>query len=125
MKKLILVVLLALAPLSWGEDVWYCVEEHVAGLVENESSDSYELQKYGTQRFTLKYEAVQDRLALAGKQWGDDNLYFMQCAMCAPTKAFFDAVGTSGRFSMKDGRFFYAATGFNLAKMTTGTCTKF
>ena len=47
MKKLILVVLLALAPLSWGEDVWYCVEEHVAGLVENESSDSYKLKNMG------------------------------------------------------------------------------
>ena len=96
MKHLTLVILLAFAPLSWGEDVWYCVEEHAAGLVENESSESYKLQQYETQRFTLKYEAAQDRLAIKGKGWGGDNLYFMPCEMCAPTTAYFDAVTTIG-----------------------------
>ena len=119
-----LLFLLALAPLSWGEDVWYCEEEHVVELGPADSGDAYELIRYKTGRFTLKYEAGEDRLAIKGKPWGGD-LHYMECEPCYPD-GFFNAKDSASRFTMKeDGRFFYVISNYREADMKTGTCTKF
>jgi hypothetical protein len=118
-------VLVILSPLGWGEDVYYCVEEHSATLEPTESGNAYELTQYKPETFTFKYEADSYRLAFKGRTWGGDELMYMQCEQCTPPTAYFDAVNNTGRFSMKDGRFFYSLASFRRASMQTGTCTKF
>ena len=118
-------VLVILSPLGWGEDVYYCVEEHRAALEATDSGGVYELKQYKPETFTLKYEADSNSLAIKGRTWGGDELFYLECEMCTPPTAYFDAVTTIGRFSMNDGRFFYSRVTFEDAKMMTGTCTKF
>ena len=125
-RSLVLGLLLViLSPLSWGEDVYYCVEEHWLGLAPSDSGDAYELARYKPRTFTFKYEPDANRLAIKGRNWGRDELYYVDCELCLPVDAYFDAVNPVGRFSMKDSRFFYASASFTSANMLTGTCTKF
>ena len=126
LKHIVLVlVLVILSPLGWGEDVYYCVEEHRAALEANDSGGVYELKRYKPETFTFKYEADSNRLAFKGRIFGGDELMYMQCEQCTPPTAYFDAVDNIGRFSMKDGRFFHSLASFRRASMQTGTCTKF
>jgi len=118
-------VLVSLSPLGWGEDVYYCVEEHQLGLAPSDSGDAYEVKRYNPDPFTFKYEADANRLAIKGRGWGGDELYYLDCEQCLPVSAYFDAVNSVGRFSMKDSRFFFASASFTSAHMLTGTCTKF
>ena len=57
-RPLVLVlVLVILSPLGWGEDVYYCVVEHRVELEPTESGNAYELNRYKPETSTLKYEA--------------------------------------------------------------------
>ena len=118
-------VLVSLSPLGWGEDVYYCIEEHNVDLAPTDSGDAYELKRYKTEPFTFKYEPDAKRLAIKGRNWGGEDFYYMDCEQCLLVTAYFDAVNSIGRFSMKDSRFFYASASFSRSNMATGTCTKF
>ena len=125
MKHLTLILLLALAPLSWGEDVYYCVEEHNLALAPNESGNAYEIKRYKPAKFTLKYEADSDRLAIKGDNWGRDKPYYLDCSHCNAPIGMFRARDRNIVFSLDDGRFNYAASYFTSVDAKTGTCTKF
>ena len=72
-RRLVLgLVLVMLSPLGWGEDVYYCVDEHNLELAPTDSGDAYELKRYKPETFTFKYEADADRLAFKGI-WGGDG----------------------------------------------------
>jgi len=74
-RRLVLgLLLLILSPLGWGEDVYYCVEEHILELAPTDSGDAYELKRYKPETFTLKYEADTNRLAIKGRMWAGDGL---------------------------------------------------
>ena len=51
-----------LSPLGWGEDVYYCVEEHNLSLEPTGSGDAYELKRYKPTKFTFKYEAAENKI---------------------------------------------------------------
>ena len=125
MKHLTLVILLALAPLSWGEDVYYCVEEHSSDLEPTDSGDAYELNRYKLEKWTLKYEPDSNRLAIKGHSWAGDELYFLDCDRCSSITKMFHARDEYGKFMMMDGRFHYAAAYFSRVVLKSGTCTKF
>ena len=72
MKHLTLAILLALAPLSWGEDVWYCVEELNDKIEDNDSNGLFELQRYNEDKSTLKYIADSNQLAFKGRTYGGE-----------------------------------------------------
>ena len=118
-------VLVSLSPLGWGEDVYYCVEELNYKIEDNDSNGSFELQRYEEDKFTLKYVADSNQLAFKGKSYGGDELYFMDCRACYPSRSYFDASTSAYVFTMMKGRFFMAATTYAEAHMLTGTCTKF
>ena len=124
MKHIIIVLLLSLiSTVGWGEDVYYCVEEHSIELAPTGSGVAYELKRYTTSKFTFKYEAELDRLAVSG--WGT-NLYYLDCReVCAASAGMFRAGDRHISFSLNDGRFNYAASYFSSADAKTGTCTKF
>ena len=126
MKHLTLVLLLALAPLSWGEDVYYCVAEHIVALEPTDSGDAYELNQYKPDRFTFKYEAPQARLVFKGNSWRENNEpYYMNCENCFPRVGTYFAGNTNHKFALMDGRFHVAAAHFESSSIKTGTCTKF
>ena len=125
MKHLTLAILLALAPLSWGEDVWYCVEELKYKIEDNDSNGLFELQRYNGDKFTLKYIAERNQLVLKGRTYGVKFPTFMDCRSCYPDAPYFDAYNRAYVFTMQGDRFFMAATTFDEARMLTGTCTKF
>ena len=78
MKHVTLLTLLVFSPLSWGEDVYYCVEEHRVGLEPVESGDAYEVKEFLEEKFTFKYEAVSQRLAFKGRAFSSgDTIYYM------------------------------------------------
>lgn len=124
-RPLVLVlVLVILSPLGWGEDVYYCVVEHRVELEPTESGNAYELNRYKGNTFTLKYEADSNRLAFKGKAWAGDELLYLDCHICY-ANGFFNAGGIASKFMMSDGRFNYAGAFYSSAIMKTGTCTKF
>ena len=127
-RLLPVLVLVILSPLSWGEDVYYCVGEHNVALGPTDSGDTYELNRYKTERFTLKYEAGSSRLAIKSKapSWGGDELYYLDCdGKCFPLVESFYGTDGYAVFVLRKGRFNYAASFSELAEMRTGTCTKF
>ena len=125
MKHLALILLLTLAPLSWGEDVYYCVEEHDIGLMPTESGDAYEIKRYKTSKFTLKYEADSDRLAIKGDTWAKDKPYYIDCINCFPLTGVFHASDGTVVFALREGRFNVAAAYYTSVEAESGTCTKF
>ena len=130
MKKCITgLLLLAFAVPSWAEDeVWYCVEEHRHTLEDKEREGVYKLVRYIEEKFTLKYEAEENRIAIMGRTWGGDEPYYLKCNTCLPNSNHIDATDGLGgvvRFSMLNDRFFSTSTSYVRATMTTGTCTKF
>ena len=125
MKHLTLVILLALAPLSWGEDVYYCVEEHHAALEPTDSGDAYELKRYRPEPSTLKYEAESNRLAIKGRLWGGDDLSYIDCHTCLAVIGSFYAGDDTSVFVLRESRFNFAAAFPDSTLMKTGTCTKF
>jgi hypothetical protein len=57
MKHLTLVILLTVAaPLSWGEDVWYCVDNYWAGLDYKSSEQKWVQNNITPSGFVLKYD---------------------------------------------------------------------
>ena len=68
-------LLVSMSPLGWGEDVYYCVEEHRVELepVFSDWSAAYEVKLRKKRKFTLKYEADANRLAIKGRDWAGDQ----------------------------------------------------
>lgn len=122
-RRLVLgLVLVILSPLSWGEDVYYCVEELSYHIKDKNSDGAFRLQRYQEAKFTFKYEADLNKLVFRGSTYEALNL---ECVTCIPTQSFFRADGFVYKFVLDDGRFFVAGAGTDAAEMQTGTCTKF
>lgn len=115
-------VLVILSPLGWGEDVYYCVGEHKVGLTPTDSGDAYEVVTYTGTKFTFKYEAAENRLAVSG--WGEE-LYYLDCGPCLADRGTFQATDGLVVFSLIEGRFTSVGGYYFYATMGTGTCTKF
>ena len=125
-RRLVLgLMLVILSPLSWGEDVYYCVEEISVDLEPTDSGDTYELKRYTPEKFTFKYEADTNRLAIKGRTWGGDELFYVGCRDCFANSGTFWAGDQDNSFVLRNGRFNYAAAYSRAARMKTGTCTKF
>ena len=128
MRYLITTILLALAPLSWAEDVYYCIEGHNIELAPTESGDAYQLNRYKTDKFTFKYLADTSRLAVKGiRVWGgdEDELYYLDCQYCDASPGIFYASDQNMLFKFSDGRFTFAASYSTTVDATAGTCTEF
>ena len=122
MKHLSLVILMALAPLSWGEEyVYYCVEEHKVALEPTDSGDAYEVTRYKAEKFTFKYEADANRLAFKGRLANSD----LDCEACYPEIDEFGAKDDGNLFLLRNGRVIHTLGSYSVAVMNTGTCTKF
>ena len=64
--RCIVILLILAAPLSWGEDVWYCAEERHVALEAADSVDAYEIRRHKPDLFYFKYDATKDRLVIHG-----------------------------------------------------------
>ena len=115
-------VLVILSPLGWGEDVYYCVEEHNVDLAPTDSGDAYELKRFKEGKFTFKYEAGENRLAVSG--WGEE-LYYLDCRFCNADSGMFSASDGLVVFSLREGRFNSVGGYYSSADAESGTCTKF
>ncbi len=125
-RSLVLGLLLViLSPLGWGEDVYYCVEEHSIALKPTDSGDTYELLRYTPEKFTFKYEAGENRLAIKGRMWAGEELYYMDCDYCSGAAPMFHAKTEYANFLFNGDRFNYSQTAYSLVSARTGTCTKF
>ena len=125
MRYLITAILLIFAPLSWGEDVYYCAVEHDIELAPTESGGAYEIKRYRPNKFTFKYEADLDRLAIKGDNWGGDKLIYLDCTTCLANVGAFRAQNEYAMFTFQDDRFNFAASYFFSVDAKTGTCSKF
>ncbi len=125
------VILLYLLPFvssfSWSEEdnVWYCVEEQRANIVQDEKTGAYGVRNYVPEKFTLKYEADSNRLAIKGRLYGGSDLQYSDCHYCNPEIPLFNAGAPFRVFTMEGDRFFIGGAWFNTAQMISGTCTKF
>jgi len=115
-------VLVILSPLGWGEDVYYCVEEHNVALRPTDSGDAYELKRFKEEKFTFKYEAGENRLAVSG--WGEE-LYYLDCRHCIADIDRFHATDGLVVFALSEGRFNSVGGYYSSADAGSGTCTKF
>ena len=115
-------VLVILSPLGWGEDVYYCVEEHNLSLEPTGSGDAYELKRYKPTKFTFKYEAAENRLAVSG--WGEE-LYYLDCRHCLAGIGMFHASDGIVVFALRQGRFNSVGSYYSSVDAETGTCSKF
>ena len=125
MKNLTLVILLTLSPLSWGEDVWYCVEEKKLALGPVLDDGELFQTELNPKKFTLKYEPERERLAIKGPGWKEgDSPYYLDCIYCEQD-SLLQARDTFVSFALNGGRFYYGETIVSSTKMASGTCTKF
>ena len=132
MRYLTLVILLVLAPLGWGEDVYYCVEKASQALVFSDNSETVKELTLTKRRFTLKHIVEANRIALAGEPFSrSGEAMRLVCNTCRFEKsetlvsAFYPLThGTI--FSMKDDQFVYAQMIYgDVVNSGAGTCTKF
>ena len=122
-RRLVLgLVLTILSPLSWGEDVYYCVQEINVALEPTDSGDTYELNRYTPEKFTFKYQAGENRLAFSG--WGKE-FYYLDCRHCIANIGVFHASDGLVVFALREGRFNSVGGYYSSADAGTGTCTKF
>lgn len=126
MKHLILpVILLTLSPLSWGENVWYCQEDQKADISIDEAVGVYRTTSYLPERFTFKHEPDKFRLAVKGRTWGGDHLYYLECGICYLSQPFVHARSSDVNFKLVGDRFFMSKTTNESVSMASGTCAKF
>lgn len=127
-RKLILSALLAVAPLTWGEDVWYCTPELMTGIEKNSETGRMEIHRYNDQKFTMKLESEENRLAIVGYAWsGEDEPYYIPCVTCKvfETAVILRAQDAHVNLKLLDSRFVIGFTTFERSSSRTGTCTKF
>ena len=63
-------------PAELGAEVWYCSPELMTGIEENDLSGRLEILRYNDQKFTMKLEREENRLALLEEMWsGSDKPY--------------------------------------------------
>ena len=124
MKHLTLVVPLALAPLSWGEAVWDCVEEHRVQIEKNDDQQNHVIVQYKPQNFRLKFEPENNRLLLKGKGWAGVRPIIFDCSYCAPARPLFSAANSVGIFSMEGKSFYFGGAGLHDATIVNGNCEK-
>ena len=150
MKHLTLILLLALAPMSWGEDalVFYCVEEHNIA-VESIVNGKYEYLSgwsgVGTgelkvipqklERFQFKWDGKKKgEIVIKGEGWARaDSSFSLQCDFCMkgyehdgrtyPLEL--RATNSLAKFTFTRKNFFYAGAARDGASVIAGTCTKF
>ena len=126
MKHLTLLTLLVFAaPFSWGEEVWYCVEEYRIRIEQDEETGAYVTNRYKPEKLTLKYEAESYRLAIKGRTWAGDDLFYMPCNVCRPVGNYLSATRSGTNFILNGDRFFTSSTFSDEVGMEAGTCTKF
>ena len=127
MNHLTLVVLLTLAPLSWGEDVWYCVGEAGTGVEQDQETAGYSVESAAVEadKFKFKYEADQERLVLKVTGLGDEAFY-LPCEVCVSKGPHFNAKDGTLMFKMSvDRRFMLSLNNYSTGFLLAGTCTKF
>ena len=126
MKKLTLLLVLTVSPLSWSEEnVWFCATDLFTAFVDEKGDGTYSSISYKPETFTLKYEENNQRLALKGQIWSLD-IYYIECDYCSlGSPLMFKASDDVGHFAMAGNRFFSATASYDISRMLTGTCTKF
>ena len=124
MKHLSLVILLALAPLSWGEDVWDCVEEHRVKIEKIDGQQTHSIVHSKPQNFRLKFEPENNRLIMNGSGWGGARPIILDCSYCAPSRRLFSAANSVGIFSMEGKSFYFGGAGLHDATVVNGNCEK-
>lgn len=139
MRYLITTILLALAPLCWGEDVYYCSDELATGIPPLlEGSSFFQTHSYFKERHTIKFDPLY--LSVNGfkqvPELGCNPLDVIKSIYC------FDAGGpSSGRhtviFNRETKRYALTVSDFKSGYLTddreargdhyirVGTCTKF
>lgn len=130
MERFLLIIIAALlAPLSWGQDTWACVEELRLKIEKDEPEQVYTFNVYQQEEFLLRYEPQSNRLAIEGRAWREEGSHYLDCDSCildserGPT--LLRASGLAQRFTMKDQRFFSTVTTYDTAEMTSGTCIRY
>jgi hypothetical protein len=131
MKHLTLVIMLALAPLSWGEDVLYCMEEASNGLAFDDNGAPVK-KNFTTERFTLKHIVEANRIELAGGPFSNSGRNMrLVCATCSFGESLtlvtaYSAVTHDLTFSLMGDQFVYAMILYGQSVTSgAGTCTKF
>ena len=134
MKRLSLLILLALAPMSWGEDVYYCVEKASQGLKFNDEG-SVKKRNFSEERFTLKYNDSSKLIVIAGGPFsrdidsGDGEPMHLPCEACFTFNdrlsiSAYDSMSNT-MFSLRGKQFVYANILYSSVTTGAGTCTKF
>ena len=124
MKQLALMFTLVLAPLSWGEDFWDCVEEHRVQIEKIDDQQNHSVVQHKARNFRLKYEPENNRLLLKGSGWGGSRPIIFDCRYCAPSKPLFSAANSVGIFAMEGKSFYFGGAGLHDATIVNGICEK-
>ena len=129
MRYLLLTLLLALAPLSWGEDVYYCKTEGSAQLEYKEDGElQFQDFKYDDQPFGLKLDLENLRISVTFEAFDEPH-----AGEITGTFSWHDGSksveGNAGiyDFVLSDDKNFYMTGASHVAgaTMRAGNCTKF
>lgn len=135
MRYLLITLLMFTAPLSWGEDVWYCVDNKWAGLDYKSSEQKWVQNNITPSGFALKYDGNNDTVALQGDGWTASTApaITLGCYTCNVVDTpiidgpHLVAAGDGIAFTLRDDTFHAAFVGpyRKGVWMRAGTCTKF
>ncbi|MFL6872904.1 MAG: hypothetical protein ACJ0RG_12725 [Candidatus Azotimanducaceae bacterium] len=125
MRYLITTILLTLAPLSSGEDVYYCAEDHRVAIHPDSKQKEFVVRQYPPEKFNLRYEKTAKRITIqASSADGETASIFMDCDYCNPETPMFNATGLIHKLAMKKNIFFISSMTSDDAVIANGTCTK-
>ena len=100
----------------------------MTGVEKNPETGRMEIKRYNDQKFTMKLEREENRLAVVGYSWaGEDEPYYIPCVTCEvlDSVVILQAQDVHVNFKLLDSRFVMSLTTFERSHARTGTCTKF
>ena len=132
MKYLIATMLLALAPLSWGEDVWYCIVTESQWIVEDNGEPHSFPPAKKLDTMTVKYDEGAGEILVMSKEFSGDGVPFrFACTDCRHVGDKPELIGILqttrqlDTFALSGNQFYQSGITGGQAYAEAGTCTKF
>lgn len=121
MKHLTLVILLALAPLTWGEEVWYCQPEH-HGRVPVDPNPDY-IDSTARDSFAAKFNQVYTKAEFKGG--GFNETIYLSCSGSPSTQIVCKTDNEIVQIRFREGHFLTSLNNGFSGFVVKGTCKKF
>ena len=127
MKHLTLVILLALAPLSWGEEItFFCSTTHEIELSDYGGGLEVNDTSWPVAQLKVVINEAEETAVVSGNIFGSGNDWerTLDCGICMSDIGMFELLGSENIY-IADSMLYYARVIPGSAFSAAGTCTKF